>query len=92
MAQVYTGSATWNPADLASLDELTVDVTVTGAALGDFAEAAFNIDVAGLEIGAAVTAANVVTVSLKHHLTGGNVNLAVGTLYVKVTSQSGRHF
>ncbi len=92
MAQQLVGSAAWNPADLASLDELTLDVTVTGALLGDFCEASFTVDVAGLEISAQVISTNNVTVSLKHHLTGGNVNLGAGTCYVKVTPQSGRHF
>lgn len=92
MAQVYTGSAAWNPADLANLDELTLDITVTGAALGDFVDVAFDVDVAGLEIGAAVIAANSVTVSLKHQLTGANVNLGAGTCYARVTTKSGNHF
>lgn len=92
MSATYYGSAAWNPADLANLDELTLDVTVTGAALGDFAEATFDVDVAGLEIGAAVIADDSVTVSLKHQLTGANVNLGAGTCRVKVTSKTGQHF
>ena len=91
MSAQYTGSAAWNPADLASLDELTLDITVTGAVLGDFVEASFTVDVTDLEINAQVVAADSVTVQLQHMVTGGNLNLGAGTCYVIVTSKSGQH-
>ena len=65
-------------------NELTEDVTVTGAAMtGDFAVATMSVDVVDLTITASVTAANTVTVVLGN-FTGGDINLGSGTLYVKV--------
>ena len=65
-------------------NELTEDVTVTGAAMtGDFAVATMSVDVVDLTITASVTAANTVTVVLGN-FTGGSLDLGSGTLYVKV--------
>lgn len=77
------GSATWDAASIADGDEVVTEVTVTGAALGDFAIASFSIDVADLTLAAAVTAANTVTVQLLNN-TGGAIDLASGTVYARV--------
>ena len=73
--------------DWGSIDdgnELTEDVTVTGAAMtGDFAVATMSVDVVDLTITASVTAANTVTVVVGN-FTGGALDLGSGTLYVKV--------
>lgn len=79
----FTASATWNPASIANGAEAAVDVTVPGAVLGDFAFASFSLDVADLVLDANVTAANTVTCVLANN-TGGAVDLASGTLRVKV--------
>ena len=77
-------SATWtDPASIADGDELAKDVTVTGAALGDFANASFSLDVSDLVLDAQVTAADTVTCVLANN-TGGAIDLAEGTVYVRV--------
>jgi hypothetical protein len=76
-----TGSATKDWADLASGAEQTQTVTCTGAALGDLAEASMSVDLAGTKLTAYVSAADTVTV-IHRNDTGGNVNLASGTLRV----------
>lgn len=80
---VYDGSATWDPGSIADGDEEAKEVTVTGARLGDFAIASFSLDVTDLVINAAVTAANTATVILANN-TGGAIDLASGTVYVRV--------
>jgi hypothetical protein len=78
------GSDTWtNPAEIADGDELAKEVTVTGAVLGDYAIASFSLDVADLVLDAQVTAADTVTCVLANN-TGGGVDLAEGTIYVRV--------
>jgi hypothetical protein len=69
--------------NIADGDEEAEEVTVTGAALGDYAVASMSIDITDLVLTAAVTAANTVTVSLSND-TGGAINLGSGTLTVKV--------
>ena len=78
-----TASVTWDPASILDTDEVAVEVTVPGAVLGDFAFASFDVDVADLQLSADVTAANTVTCVLSNS-TGGAVDLASGTLRVKV--------
>lgn len=77
------GSATWDAASIADGDEVATEVTVTGAALGDFALCSFSLDVADLVLSGQVTAANTVTVSLANN-TGGAIDLASGTVYARV--------
>jgi len=76
-------SATWDAASIADGDEVAVDVTVPGAALGDFAMASLSVDVADLVLSVAVTAANTATAVLANN-TGGAVDLASATLRVYV--------
>jgi len=61
----------------------TVEVTVPGASLGDFVMVSMDVDLADMILTAAVTAANTVTVLLDNVSTG-TVNLASGTLRVRV--------
>ena len=77
------GSDTWDPGSIADGDEEAKEVTVTGAALGDFAVASFSLDVADLVLNAQVTGSNTVTCVLANN-TGGAIDLASGTIYVKV--------
>lgn len=81
-------TASVNFADTATAGEDAVDVTVTGAALGDFVLLAPSIDVADAVLSAQVTAADTVTVSLVN-VTGGNVNLAAQTIYGVVLKKGG---
>ena len=77
------GSESYDAGSIADGDEEVGEVTVTGAALGDFCLASHSLDVADLAITAAVTAANTVTYQLLNN-TGGAVDLASGTVYVRV--------
>jgi len=78
-----TGSDTWDPGSIADGDEETKEVTVTGAALGDFVRVSFSLDVADLVLDAKVTAANTVTCVLANN-TGDAVDLTSGTISVEV--------
>lgn len=78
-----SSSTAWNPGSIADGDMEAKDVTVTGAALGDYATASFSLDVTDLVLDAQVTAANTVTTVLSNN-TGGAVDLGSGTLYVRV--------
>ena len=84
---VLSGSDTWNPASIADGDEEAKEVTVTGAALGDFAVASFSLDVTDLTLTANVTAANTITCVLANN-TGGAIDLASGTIYVRVIQRT----
>ena len=77
------GSATWDPGAIADGDEEAKEVTVYGALVGDFALASFSLDVSDLVLNAQVTAADTVTCVLANN-TGGAVDLASGTGYVRV--------
>ncbi len=76
-------SETWNAAEIASGAEEANDVTVTGAALGDYAIASLSIDIADLTLDAQVTATDTITCVLANN-TGGAINLASATVYVRV--------
>lgn len=78
-------TTTWNPDSVAVGSFTSKDVTVTGAALGDFADASFSLDVQDLQLDAQVTAANTVTATLYNN-TAAAVDLASGTLRVIVYS------
>ncbi|MHC4739978.1 MAG: hypothetical protein ACYS9Y_13810 [Planctomycetota bacterium] len=82
-----TGEETWNPGNVADGEMVSEDVTVTGADLGDFAMASFSLDVADLVLDANVTATNTVTVTLTNDGINAGVNLASGTLRVRVIKQ-----
>lgn len=78
-----SGSGTWNAASIADGDEEVTDLTVTGAALGDFVLVSSSLDVTDLSLVGQVTAANTVTVQLLNN-TGGAIDLASATVYVRV--------
>ena len=77
------GSETYDAGDIADGDEEVGELTITGAALGDFVLVSHSLDVADLAITGAVTAANTVTYQLLNN-TGGAINLASGTVYARV--------
>lgn len=77
------GSATWDAASIADGDMEAKDITVTGAALGDFVLVSPSIDVTDLQLTASVTAANTVTAVLSNS-TGAGVDLASMTVYARV--------
>ena len=69
--------------DLPTATQQTTTVTVTGAALGDYAEAAINLSLAGSTMYAYVSAADTVTV-IHRNDTGANVNVGNASLRVRV--------
>jgi hypothetical protein len=77
-------TTTWNPGAITnSSGTLSSALTVTGAALGDFAMVAAPYDLQGLDATAYVSAANTVKIRLSN-LTGATVTLASGTWRVRV--------
>lgn len=76
---VYGASVTNDFASIAAGAEAALDITVTGAALGDLAFASLGVDVTDLVVNATVTAADTVTVVLANN-TGGAVDLASTTV------------
>ena len=72
-----------DPPNLAAGTVAQVTVTVPGANAGDLATASFVPAAAGVVIFANVTAANTVTVTF-WNVTAGAINLASGTLRVRV--------
>lgn len=79
-----SGSATYDPANLVDGAGVTTTVTVTGAALGDFAIASFSLDLQGIDLTAWVSAANTVSVRFQNE-TGGALDLGSGTLRARVS-------
>ena len=80
-----TASETKDWAALTDGDSASEDITVTGAALGDFALASMGVDVADYSIEAAVTAADTVTAKLSSD--GQTADLASSTCRVMVIKQ-----
>ena len=78
-----SGSATYDPPELTDGTSATTTVTVTGAALGDFAKASFAADLQGVTLDAWVSAADTVSVKFTNN-TGGTVDLASATLRARV--------
>lgn len=74
-----SGSAAYNPPNIAASGTTTTTVTVTKAALGQPAWAAFSLDLQGLVLTAYVSAADTVTVVL-FNPTALAINLSAGTL------------
>lgn len=76
-------SATFNPANLVDGAGETTTVTVTGAALGDYAIASFSLDLQGITVTAYISAADTVSVRFQNE-SGGALDLASGTLRARV--------
>jgi hypothetical protein len=79
----FNASTVWDAPPILDGDEVVTSVTVTGAALGDFASASFSIDVSDLTLTAEVVETNTVECQLSNN-TGGTVDLNSGTIYVEV--------
>lgn len=77
---ILSGTFNWNPASLANGANVSQDVTVAGAAVGDAAVAGFtSIATAGWRLTASVRVTNTVSCMLTNN-TGGAVDLPAGTL------------
>lgn len=77
------GSKAFDWPSVANGVQATTTVTVTGAALGDYADASMGLDLQGMRLTAYVSAADTVTAVLRND-TGGAVDLASGTLRAQV--------
>jgi hypothetical protein len=82
--QGISASAAYDPPSIASGASVSTDMTVTGAALGDFVQASFSADQAGITLNSYVRVANSNRNWLRNN-TGAAVDLAAGTLYNRVT-------
>ena len=74
-----SGTATYDPGNLVDGQGVTTTVTVTGAALGDFVDVSFSLDLQGIGMTGWVSAANTVSVRFQNE-TGGAIDLASGTI------------
>lgn len=81
---LLSGSKTHDFGSLADGAGETTTVTVTGAALGDFAEASLSVDLQGMTMTAYVSAANTVSVRVQNETGTGPIDLASATLRVRV--------
>ena len=79
----YQGTLDLGDAAVGSGTFASADVTVPGAALGDFVLVSLGVDTVDAVVRGAVTAANVVTVTLLNN-TAGAVNLASTTVRIAV--------
>jgi len=80
-------SATYDPASMADAAGTSTTINVPGAALGDLVDCSFSLTLgAKVHKNAQVSSAGVVTVSLFNN-SGGVVDLASGTLFVRVTKK-----
>lgn len=78
------GSVGYNPPPIGAGASVSTTVTVTGAAIGDIADATFSLAMGGVIIdNALVTAADTVTVVFRNP-TAGSVDVTSGTLYAFV--------
>lgn len=76
--EVILHTATVDPGSAADSGFASVDVSIPGAALGDFVLCAPGVDTVDAVVGAVVTAADVVTITVTND-TGGAVDLATST-------------
>lgn len=74
-----SGTATYDPGNLVDGQGATTTVPVSGAALGDFVDVSFSLDLQGVGLTAWVSAANTVSVRFQNE-TGGAIDLALGTI------------
>jgi hypothetical protein len=82
------GSLVWNPGVLDDGDsEASSNITVTGAAFGDFVLVAAPYDLLGISCFGYVSAANTVKIRLRNETSINGLDLASGTWRVRVLQQ-----
>lgn len=79
IASALTNSLAWDVGSIADGDEAAQEITVTGAALGDFVIVSSSLDVQDCSLVGQVTAADTVTVQLLNN-TGGAVDVLTPTI------------
>jgi len=78
------GSATWDVGNLVDgAGETSAEITVTGAALGDYVFVSAPVDLQGITCTGYVSAANKAKIRVQNE-TGGTIDLASGTWKVRV--------
>lgn len=87
----YQGTLNLGNAATGSGTFASSDVTVTGAALGDFVIVSLGVDTVDAVVAGAVTAANTVTVTLLNN-TAGAVDLASTTVRIAVLKPNSEAF
>ena len=73
----------WPIYPIANGAEEALEITVEGAALGDFVLSSLSIDLTDLSLSGAVTAADTVTLVLSNN-SGGSINLGAAVAYCMV--------
>lgn len=73
----------FDPPSIPANSPISTTVTVVGARVGDFVSATFSIYNAGINVSAAVSATNTVTVTFKN-TTGVAIDLAAGNIKIKM--------
>lgn len=84
LAAVAVFSTTWDPPSIAAGGTYSQAFTVPQALFGDFVDTSFTQPLSGCLVTSAVSAAGQVTVTLLNP-TGSTVNLASGTLKLRLT-------
>ena len=87
LVNVLSASAVFDPASLTDGSGATTTVSLTGAALGDFVQVSFSLDLQGIKLAAWVSSVDTVSVRFENK-TGGTINLASGTIQVRVIPAS----
>ena len=80
---ILAASKAWDPSSIDDGNEEALEVTVPGAALGDFVLSSLNVDMLDCVLRGAVTAADTVTLVIANN-TGGAINIASSTANVLV--------
>lgn len=86
VSRTLFGTATYDPASITAPNTTSTTITISGAAVGDFATATLTTLSTAAQITAYVSATDTVTVVVGAY--SGTVNLASGTLNVKVEKTS----
>ncbi len=86
-AKALSGSKAWNPGAISDGDEEALEISVPGAALGDFVLSSMSVDIADGVLRGAVTAADTVTLVIANN-TGGSLDVASGTAYCLVIKKA----
>lgn len=84
---ILSGTATYDAASTLDAAGLTTTVTVTGAALGDFAIGSYGVDLQGITATYYVSAADTVTLRLQNE-SAGTLDLASATIACRVIPKS----
>jgi polygalacturonase len=85
---IFTGSATYDPANLVDGTGVTTTVTCTGATLGMQVDASFSLNLQGITMTAYVSSNDTVSVRFQNE-TGGPIDLGSGTITVRANSSNG---